>query len=655
MKNLTYLILLLFAGITYAQNIVFDGTIFKNKLLQSSTSNSIAKDVNGMSIQIDVDLNGEISYVEASAVYQLDVNSSSIVNLVGIEHFISLTKIDFSQNSVSSVTLSSLINLQTIVANHNNLTTIDLSALTNLQSTDVSNNMLQTIYAKNGNNLDTLNFDGGSNTNVLSYICIDDSQVNTIASQLPGGSTCVVNSYCTPTPGGNYTTISGIIVFDTLGDGIDANDPRFPNIKVECMIGSEVIQTISDSNGLYVFYTQQTSGSFSIVPVIEDNTAFVIPASFMGTLGTNVAHDFALTSASTPVPDLEVVVNPVSSAISGMNSVYQVTYKNKGSKKVTGNVLLTYDNVNLTIVSCTDSNASIATSGQVSLNFSDLLPFETRSFNVTFAINSGYSSGNILNFNTFIIDNLGSTEPLTSTDNAFTYKQTVGSILSNTMKCLEGSSVESSQIGQYLHYNIHFVNPGNAVATNVVVKTVFDSAKYDLNSLQILNSSHPLDFKLNANKALFYLNNVTIGGPGGDGGILLKIKSNSSLTAGQTVSSNAEIFFDYGTNFNIANTTNSTATTTIESTTYQNLLSTSQNKIDESIVVYPNPAQLIIAIDSKNIINMVQIFDIYGRLIQVNLTDSDKISIDVSERLNGVYFLKITSNQGTKVERIVKE
>ena len=655
MKNLTYLILLLFAGITYAQNIVFDGTIFKNKLLQSSTSNSIAKDVNGNNIKIDFSGDGEISYAEASAVYQLDVNSSSIVNLVGIEHFISLTKIDFSQNSVSSVTLSSLINLQTIVANHNNLTTIDLSALTNLQSTDVSNNMLQTIYAKNGNNLDTLNFDGGSNTNVLSYICIDDSQVATIASQLPGGSTCVVNSYCTPTPGGNYTTISGIIVFDTLSDGIDASDPRFPYIKVECVIGSEVIQTTSDSNGHYVFYTQQTSGSFSIVPVIEDNTAFVIPASFMGTLGTNVTHDFALISASTPVPDLEVVVNPVSSAISGMNSVYQVTYKNKGSKKVTGNVLLTYDNVNLTIVSCTDSNASIATSGQVSLNFSDLLPFETRSFNVTFAINSGYSSGNILNFNTSIIDNLGSTEPLTSADNTYTYKQTVGSILSNTMKCLEGSSVESSQIGQYLHYNIHFVNSGNAVATNVVVKTVFDSAKYDLNSLQILNSSHPLDFKLNANKALFYLNNVTIGGPGGDGGILLKIKSNSSLTAGQTVSSNAEIFFDYGTNFNIANTTNSTATTTIESTTYQNLLSTSQNKIDESIVVYPNPAQSIIAIDSKNIINVVQLFDIYGRLIQVNLTDSNKISIDVSERLNGVYFLKITSNQGTKVERIVKE
>lgn len=652
MKNLIYLILLLFAGITSAQNIVFNGTSFKNQLLLANSSNNIAKDNNGNSIQIDSNVDNEISYAEAAAVYKLDVNSSSIDNLVGIEHFTSLTDLDFHQNSVSSVDLSNLINLQHIIANHNNLTTIDLSALINLQSTDVSNNLLVTIYAKNGNNSDTIDFNGGSN-NGLSYICIDESQVSYINSNL-GGASPTINSYCTASPGGNYTTLSGTIVFDTMSDGIDASDPRFPFIKVKCVIGSQVLQTTSDANGQYVFYTQQTSGSFSITPVIENNSAFIIPTSYMGTLGANVTHDFAITPATTAIPDLEVVVNPVSDAVSGMNSVYQVTYKNKGSKKVTGNVLLTYDNANLTVVSCTDSNASLATLGQVSLNFSDLLPFETRSYKVTFAISSSYSNGNFLNFSTSITDVLGATEPTTASDNTFTYKQTVGSTISNTLKCLEGNSVATSQIGNYLHYDLHFVNNGNATATSVVVKTVFDTAQYDLNSLQILNSSNPLDVKVTNNEALFYLSNVAIGGPGGDGGILLKIKSNSGLTAGQTVSSNAQIFFDYGSNFNTAIVPSSTATTNTEVTTFQNL-SNSQNTIDASILVYPNPAQSMVTIDCENNIKSVQLYDIYGRLLQMNLTDSNKVLMDMRERLNGVYFLKITSDQGTKVERIVKE
>lgn len=633
MKNLTRLILLLLAGIASAQNVVFDGVLFRDKLLQSSISNSIAQDFNHNNIKIDINGDSNIDYSEASAVYYLDVSSSSLVNLVGIEHF---------------------VDLKGLVANDNGLTTIDISALANLQSTDVSNNTLQTIYAKNGNNSDTINFNGGSNTNILSYICIDELQIATIQSQLPGSSTCIVNAYCSASPGGNFTTISGDIVFDALGNGIDAGDPKFPYVKVKCTIGSDVFQTTSDVNGHYVFYTQQITGSFSLEPIIENTNAFLIPTSFMGVLGSNSTHDFAILPASTPVPDLEVVVSPVSSAYTGMNATYKVTYKNKGSKNVTGTVLLTYDAVHLTFVSATNMSVSTATTGQVSLSFTDLLPFETRSYDVKFNINSAYTSGNVLNFNATIVDNLGSTETTTAADNTFAYKQTVGSGLINTITCLEGNSVDSSQIGDYLHYGIHFVNSGSAVAKNVVVKAVFDTSKFNLDSLQILNSTNPLDIKVKNNEALFYLNNIAIGGPGGDGGILLKIRSNSGLTAGQTVSSNAAIFFDYGSNFNSSLTLNSNAITNIEATTYQNL-TVSQQNIDASILVYPNPSNSIVTIENQNSIKMVQLFDIYGRLLQTNLTDSNKTFIDITDRFNGVYFLKITSDQGTKVERIVKE
>jgi hypothetical protein len=654
MKNRIYFILLLIAGTTNAQNIVFTGTVFKDKLLQSSTSNSIAKDNNGTSIQIDANNDLEISITEANAVYELYIDNASLVNLDGIENFTNLKTLDFSHNSVSSVSLSNLVNLQTIIGNHNSLTTIDLSALLHLLSTDVSNNLLETIYAKNGTATDTIDLSGGSNTNGLSYICVDEAQIATIIGQLPGDTTCVVNSYCTATPGGDYTTLSGKIVFDATANGIDASDAAFPFVKVKAIIGSEVLQTISDQNGNYVFYTQQTSGSYSVAASIENDSVFIIPSAFNGTLGANATYDFALAPVAMPVPDLEIVVAPSSSALSGMNAVYQVTYKNKGSKKVNGNALVTYDSLYASAVSSSDANASITTAGQVSLNFFDLLPFETRSFYVTLALNSSATTGSSLLFNASITDNLGATEPTTAADNAFTFRQAVGTISHNTINCLEGDSVGSSQIGNYLHYGIDFENLGTAVATNVTVKMVFDTAKYDLNSLQLLNSSHPLDLKVDGTTALFNLRNANLGGPGGHGGILLKIKSNANLTAGSIVTSGAELFFDYGPNFNTATVLNSTAATNIATTTFQTL-NVTQNLVDTSIAVSPNPTASMLFITSPNKIKTIALYDLFGRLLQTDLTDSDDVSIDVTQRSAGIYFLKITSDKGQKIEKIIKK
>jgi hypothetical protein len=655
MKNTIYLILLLFAGTANATPVTFDGTVFKNKVLQSSTSNSIAKDINGFDLKVDADGDNEISLDEANAVYQLDVGSASIVNLTGIESFTNLRTLDFHQNLVATVDLSALVHLQHLIADHNSLSTIDLSALTNLIDSNISNNLLITIYAKNGNNTDTLEFNGGDISN-LSYVCIDEAQVTTTINYLPGSTTVIVNSYCTPTPGpvGSYDTISGTIAYDGNNNGIDASDAKFPFVKVQCVIGSDTLQSTTDQNGQYAFYTQQTSGSYTVTPVIETNSAFVIPIASVGTLGANATVDFPITSATVPSPDLEVVVAPNASAVAGANTVYQVTYKNKGSKTVNGNVLLTYDSSKTSIVSCSDVSASIATAGQVALNFSNLLPFETRSFNVTLSINAANTVGEALNFNTTIIDNLGATETTTAPDNTFSYKQSVGVVTQNTIDCLEGATANTTQIGDYLHYRINFVNTGNAVAKNVTAKVVFDPSKYDMNSLQILNSSNPLNLRISGATAIFFMGNVNAGGPGGDGGILLKIKTVGSLAPGATVTSSAQLFFDYETGFIPSLFTNANATTNNAATTFQNL-SVGQNEMDASIVVYPNPTNSILNIDSNNTIKTVQLYDISGRLLQTNLSDSDKVSMDMTQRSNGIYFLKITSDKGQKVEKIVKE
>jgi hypothetical protein len=41
--------------------------------------------------------------------------------------------------------------------------------------------------------------------------------------------------------------------------------------------------------------------------------------------------------------------------------------------------------------------------------------------------------------------------------------------------------------------------------------------------------------------------------------------------------------------------------------------------------------------------------------LQTSLENNTNAVIDISQKSNGIYFLKITSDKGTKVEKIVKE
>ena len=140
------------------------------------------------------------------------------------------------------------------------------------------------------------------------------------------------------------------------------------------------------------------------------------------------------------------------------------------------------------------------------------------------------------------------------------------------------------------------------------------------------------------------LQNIELGGPGGQGGILLKIRTSAALTAGSVVTTDAVIFFDYAPGV---------ATSTV-GTTFQNL-SVAQNSIDSSVKVYPNPATNVINAEGNAAIRTVELYDIFGRLLQTNITNATKTTIDVSQRATGTYFLKITTDEGQKVEQIEKK
>jgi hypothetical protein len=71
--------------------------------------------------------------------------------------------------------------------------------------------------------------------------------------------------------------------------------------------------------------------------------------------------------------------------------------------------------------------------------------------------------------------------------------------------------------------------------------------------------------------------------------------------------------------------------------------------------VYPNPTNSIINIQSDFTINTIELYDIQGRILSTSLENSNDVNFDISKRQNGLYFLKIKTEKGIKVVKIVKE
>jgi len=279
-------------------------------------------------------------------------------------------------------------------------------------------------------------------------------------------------------------------------------------------------------------------------------------------------------------------------------------------------------------------------------NYENLMPFENRSIEIRLNVNGpmetpAVNNGDLLNFTTSITPVVNDELPL---DNQFAYNQTVvGSFDPNDIVCIQGDNLSTSEIGNYLHYIVNFENTGTAPAENVVVRVEIDTDKYDLPSLQLLNGSHPVEVMVNNNIAEFIFKTINLE-TNGHGNILLKIRSKSSINEGETVTKKANIFFDY--NFPIL--------TNEANTTFQDL-SVDEHLMDNSIRLYPNPSRDVVNVEASSMINSVQVYDIQGRLLMTHLANEEKTTVDMGDQATGVYFFKINSDKGVKVEKIIKK
>ena len=636
-------------GLDVTQNTMLTNLLCNNNQLTSLdvTQNTLLQNLtcyNNQIASLDVTQNTALLSLRCRVLSgSLDVTQNTLLTLLSCSHS-QLTSLDVSQN----------LELQTLDCSVNNLTSLDVSLNENLENLYCNNNQLSTIFAKN-NNSNWVNLIFSNNPNIQ-YVCIDDEDVDLVQQNINayGYTNCHVNSYCSFVPGGNFYQITGNTKWDFENNGCDFNDNDYPNLKFNITDGNVSGTFIDDISGDYNISLQ--AGNYTITPVLENPTCFNIsPASFTVDFPSQASpftQDFCVTPSGVH-SDVEIILIPTSVARPGFDSHYSLIYRNIGNQVENGEFTFKYSDDVLDYVSSSiifDSQAFYGTETTLHWNYSNLLPFETRTIDVVLNVNSptetpAVNNGDVLGI--FSEISATNTDVDLSNNSSSLRQVVVGSYDPNDKTCIEGESVDISMVGEYVHYVIRFENTGTYPAENIVVKDMIDISKFDISTLVPLHGSHEFYTRIKDNKVEFIFENINLdfNDATNDGYVAFKIKTLPTLTVGDTFSNDANIYFDY--NFPI---TTNTYTTTID-----NLLNNQGFAFEKEFVLYPNPSKDIVNISSKNQteIQSVEIYNMVGQIV-IAIPNTTK-TIDVSALKTGPYFIKVNTEQGNTTMKFVKE
>jgi Leucine-rich repeat (LRR) protein len=121
------MVMLVMAYFSDAQNVNIPDTNFKNALI---------------SMGVDANEDGEISYTESEAITFLDISYRFILDSTGIEAFINLDSLDCTGNQLTSLDVSNNPSLKQLGCANNQLTGLDVSGLIGLTDLDCGVNQL---------------------------------------------------------------------------------------------------------------------------------------------------------------------------------------------------------------------------------------------------------------------------------------------------------------------------------------------------------------------------------------------------------------------------------------------------------------------------------------------------------------------------------
>lgn len=195
-----------------------------------------------------------------------------------------------------------------------------------------------------------------------------------------------------------------------------------------------------------------------------------------------------------------------------------------------------------------------------------------------------------------------------------------------------------------LEYLIRFQNTGNDTAFTVYIRDTID-ASLDINTLEILASSHSVQTEVDSNRAVvFMFSNIlladsVIDEPHSHGYVSYRISPLAGIPDPTVVENTAYIYFD----FNPAVVTN---------TTWNTLVQMIPVGISESIQVgdgvffYPNPMESIGYLsfsNSKSEPMLMELFDIKGQKVSAQETNGSILEINRNKLSSGLYLFRLVN------------
>lgn len=452
-----------------------------------------------------------------------------------------------------------------------------------------------------------------------------------------------------------YNLIKGKIFADLNSNNFhDAGEPLLSNRKITEQTTGRF--SFSQLNGQYVILVKD-SGNFDVNPVAVHNY-FANPAThnayFSGIQQTDSLNDFALQPQGV-LNDLCVSISPLGPFRSGFSASYMISYENVGTTTIAPTLIFFPDNK----VSYASSSVtpSTITPDSVTWSMGMLSPFQTGNIVVTVIVDTGLVNGVLINSSVRIDPVSGDANP---TCNYGAWEVFVtGSYDPNDILVSE-DTLTTAQLATepFLEYIIRFQNTGNDTAFTVKILNLIDTLKLNLSSFEFVNASHNVELKwLPWERNMeFKFNNILLPDSNineslSHGFVRYRIQPKTSSVAGDSVTNNAAIYFD----FNAPVLTN-TAVTKIVLPTGLQALETKYNYF-----IYPNPTtgQVLLEVNSTHPANaQVSLLTIQWKLISFEnhqlKVGANKLDLNTSDLSPGIYLVRMVIDGNTVVKKLVK-
>jgi len=365
--------------------------------------------------------------------------------------------------------------------------------------------------------------------------------------------------------------------------------------------------------------------------------------------------------------------------------------KNIGNLSTTATTSFTPIGVFGTLIS--SSHDVLEDDGSYFIELDTLHPFEQAQISLNFRLNSPMDTP-ALDGSSWICGNANLSAELEDVyplNNDIQYcLPLVNSYDPNDKTCLDGDYIDINNAGEFVNYRIRFENTGTASAVNIIVRDTIDLNVFDINSLEVVSSSHPMEtFIKEENIVEFKFENIRLPFEDelNDGYVVFRLRSNPDLVEGDVITNNAGIYFDFNfpiiTNIAISeykefidedndgfwsfedcDDLNGNAYPNAEEIVNNgvdedcdgsDLISSIHTLSDVTINIYPNPATDKINIDIDGDIQFqTTLFNVQGQTINIWKNASQ---VPIENMSNGIYLLEIVDlKSGQRVfEKVVIE